>query len=106
MAWFYLIAGGICEVVFAFFADKADGYTKLVPTILTCLAAFISIWFISMAMKTLPTGTAYAVWTGLGAVGTAVLGMVFLGEPREFWRIFFLGVIIFGVIGLNLVSGN
>jgi len=106
MAWVYIILGGICEIFFAFSAERAQGYTKLVPTLMTLGAAGVSMWFVSLAMKTLPVGTAYAVWTGIGAFGTALVGIIVFGEPKDFWRVFFLGMVILGTIGLQVVSNK
>lgn len=106
MAWIYLIAGGIFECGWAVGLKYTEGFTKLVPSILTLVSMGLSFWGLSVAMKTIPVGTAYAVWTGIGAVGVAVIGMIFLGESKEFLRIVSIFFIIAGIIGLKLFSGH
>ena len=82
MAWVYLLVAGICEIVWAIGLKRSEGFTKPVTSAWTIVLMLLSFWLLSIAMKTLPLGTAYAVWTGIGAVGTVVFGMAFLGEPR------------------------
>lgn len=104
MAWTYLTIAGLFEVGWAIGLKYSDGFSKPVPSLLTVMAMAISIWLLSVAMKTIPVGTAYAVWTGIGAIGVAVLGMVLFGESRESLRVLCLFLIIAGIIGLKLVS--
>ena len=104
MAWFYLIVAGLFEVGWAIGLKYTYGFTKLVPSLLTVSAMVISFWLLSIAMKTIPVGTAYAVWTGIGAVGVAILGMLLLGESRDILRIVCLLLIVSGIVGLKLVS--
>jgi quaternary ammonium compound-resistance protein SugE len=104
MAWTLLTVAGLFEIGWAIGLKYSDGFSKPVPTILTVLAMVLSVWLLSLAMRTIPVGTAYAVWTGIGAVGVAVLGMVFFGESQEMLRIVCLFLIISGIIGLKLVS--
>jgi quaternary ammonium compound-resistance protein SugE len=104
MAWTYLAVGGLFEIGWAIGLKYSDGFSKPVPSILTAVAMAFSLWLLSVAMKSIPVGTAYAVWTGIGAVGVAVLGMVLFGESREFLRVFCLFLIIVGIIGLKVVS--
>lgn len=106
MAWIYLIIAGVFEIVWAISLKYSEGFTKLFPSIITGIGMVISFYFLSLALKTLPIGTSYAVWTGIGAVGTVIFGMIFFNEPRDFSRIFFLSLIIIGIIGLNFVSTN
>jgi len=105
MAWIYLIVGGLFECGWAVGLKYTEGFTKLIPTVITLVSMGLSFWGLSVAMKTIPVGTAYAVWTGIGAVGVAVIGMIFLGESREILRILSLLLIIAGIVGLKLVSG-
>ena len=104
MAWNYLIVAGLFECGWAVGLKYADGFTKLIPSLLTVLAMAISLWLLSVAMKTIPVGTAYAVWTGIGAVGVAILGTVLLGESRDIMRIICLFLIVSGIVGLKVVS--
>jgi len=104
MAWVYLAVAGLFEIGWAIGLKYSDGFSKSVPSILTVVAMGFSVWLLAIAMRTIPVGTAYAVWTGIGAVGVAVLGMVLFGESREFLRLVCLFLIIAGILGLKLVS--
>jgi len=106
MAWNYLVVAGLFECGWAIGIKYTDGFTKLVPSLLTVSAMAISFWLLSVAMKTIPVGTAYAVWTGIGAVGVAVLGMVLFGELRDIMRVICLLLIVSGIVGLKLVSSS
>ena len=107
MSWFYLTLAGLLEVGWAFGLKQSDGFTKPLPTAITLIFMVASIVLLALAVKQLPMGTAYAVWTGIGAVGTVVVGMVFLGESRDWPRIMCLGLIVAGIVGLKLLSkGN
>lgn len=104
MAWAYLAVAGLFEIGWAVGLKYSDGFSKPFPSLLTILAMILSVWLLALAMKTIPVGTAYAVWTGIGAIGVAVLGMVLFGESREILRLICLFLIITGIIGLKLVS--
>ncbi len=104
MAWIYLIIAGLFEIGWAIGLKYTEGFSKLWPSIGTVAAMIISFALLSTAMKTIPVGTAYAVWTGIGAAGTALLGMWLFDEPREFLRFACIALIIAGVMGLKLVS--
>ena len=104
MAWAYLAVAGLFEIGWAIGLKYSDGFSKPVPSLFTVLAMVLSVWLLSIAMRTIPVGTAYAVWTGIGAIGVAILGMVLFGESREFLRLVCLFLIIAGIIGLKLVS--
>ena len=104
MAWTYLAVAGLFEIGWAIGLKYSDGFSRPVASILTVVAMGFSVWFLSIAMKAIPVGTAYAVWTGIGAVGVAILGMVLFGESREFMRLVCLFLIIAGIIGLKVVS--
>ena len=106
MAWFYLFLAGLLEVGWAIGLKYTQGFSRLWPSVGTVACMVVSFAFLSLALKTLPVGTAYAVWTGIGAVGTAVLGMVLLGESRDTARIVCLVLIVAGIVGLKLVSGG
>ncbi len=104
MAWAYLTVAGLFEIGWAIGLKYSDGFNKPVPSLVTVVAMAFSLWLLSLAMRTIPVGTAYAVWTGIGAVGVAILGMVLFGESRELLRVICLFLIIAGILGLKLVS--
>ncbi len=104
MAWLYLFVAGLFEVGWAIGLKYTEGFSRLVPSLLTLASMVLSIALLGLALKTLPVGTAYAVWTGIGALGTAMLGMVLFGEPATVLRLACLGLIVAGIIGLKLVS--
>ena len=104
MAWAYLTVAGLFEIGWAIGLKYSDGFSKPLPSLLTVAAMAMSIWLLSIAMKTIPVGTAYAVWTGIGAIGVAILGMVLFSESRDILRIACLFLIIAGIVGLKLVS--
>ena len=106
MAWALLGIAGILEIAFAFFMMGSEGFTRLTPGLLAAATGLSSVFLLSLSLRTLPVGTAYAVWTGIGAAGTAIVGMALLGDATTPLRIFCLLVILAGVIGLKLVSGN
>ncbi|MGR6806965.1 quaternary ammonium compound efflux SMR transporter SugE [Sphaerotilus natans] len=105
MPWIHLLLAALCEVGWAVGIKFTHGFTRLVPSALTLAAMGLSVFFLGQAMKTLPMGTAYAVWTGLGACGTAALGMLFMGEPVSALRVASLVLILAGVAGLKLAAG-
>jgi quaternary ammonium compound-resistance protein SugE len=104
MAWFMLFIAGLMEVGWAIGLKYTEGFTRLVPSVLTLAAMLISIILLGLALKTLPVGTAYAVWTGIGAVGTAALGIYLFGEPATAARLASMGLIVAGIVGLKLVT--
>jgi quaternary ammonium compound-resistance protein SugE len=106
MAWVYLIVAGLVEVVMALSLKESNGFTKHLYTGLFILSMIVSMSLLSLALRTLPVGTGYAVWTGIGATGTAIFGIVLLGEPRDFGRILSIGLIVAGVIGLKFLGGD
>ena len=102
MSWIFLFIFCLLEVVWAIGLKYTHGFTRLTPSIITVLAMVVSIALLSWAMRTLPVGTAYAVWTGIGAVGAAITGILLLGESASLARIASLGLIVAGIIGLKL----
>jgi quaternary ammonium compound-resistance protein SugE len=106
MAWALLGIAGILEIAFAVAMKSSDGFTRLTPALLTVISGLSSVFLLSLSLRTLPVGTGYAVWTGIGAAGTAILGMAILGDSVAPMRIFCLALILAGVIGLKLVSAN
>lgn len=106
MQWFYLILAGLFEVAWAFGLKYSDGFSKLFPSILTVAGMIASFYFLSLALKNLPLGTAYAIWTGIGTVGTVILGIILFKEPVNVTRLVCIGLIITGIIGLKFVGQN
>jgi quaternary ammonium compound-resistance protein SugE len=104
MAWIYLGFAGLLEVVWAVALKASDGFTRWVPGLIMTVGLIASFWFLSRAFRDIPMGTAYAVWTGIGAAGVAILGMVFYGEPASLARIGFLSLILIGIVGLKLAA--
>lgn len=104
MVWLILLLAGLMEVGWAVGLKYTEGFTRLVPSVLTLIAMGISFWLISIALKTIPMGTVYAVWTGIGAVGTVILGIVLFNEPATFARLFCVGLIVAGIAGLKILS--
>jgi len=104
MAWVILVLAGLFEVGWAIGLKYTNGYTRLWPTVWTVLAMIASVWLLGIAMKSLPVGTAYSVWVGVGAVGTVILGIVLLGEPANPARLISVALIIAGIVGLKLAT--
>ena len=104
MAWFLLVIAGLLEVGWAIGLKYTVGFTRVVPSVLTITAMVASMGLLGLAVRTLPLGTAYAVWTGIGTVGSVILGIVLFGEPATVVRIFCILLIVAGIVGLKLVS--
>ncbi len=104
MAWIYLFAAGLFEVGWAIGLKYTQGFSRLVPTVLTLASMAVSLGLLGLALKTLPLGTAYAIWTGIGTIGTVILGIVLFSEPAEAVRLACIGLIVAGIVGLKLVS--
>ncbi|MBD2152468.1 quaternary ammonium compound efflux SMR transporter SugE [Pseudanabaena sp. FACHB-1277] len=102
MDWFYLVIAGLLEVVWASCLKFTNGFTKLIPSLITISAFTASFILLAQALKTIPVGTGYAIWTGIGVIGTAVVGLLFLGEPRDFPRLLAIALIAIGIVGLRL----
>lgn len=105
-AWITLITAGLLEVGWAIGLKQSEGFSKLLPSTLTLIGAFSSFFLLSLALKHLPVGTAYSVWTGIGAVGTAAVAMLFLGEDVSLPKLAGIGLIVAGITVLNLVGGH
>jgi len=101
MSWLLLIIAGLFEIAWAIGLKSSDGFTRLWPTAGTIAALIISIGLLGVAAKSLPIGTAYAIWTGIGAMGTVICGILFLGDPATFLRLACISLILLGVIGLK-----
>ena len=104
MAWILLLVAGLFEIGFTTCLKLSDGFTKVVPSVCFVAFAVVSFGLLTVAMKSIPLGTAYAVWTGIGAAGTAAIGFAFFKDPISFWRVFFIAVLVGSIIGLKLVS--
>ena len=104
MAWLCLAAAGLLEIVWAIGLKYTEGFTRLWPSVVTALAMIASFYFLAQALKILPVGTAYAVWTGIGAVGTALLGIVLFAESAAVGRVASIALIVIGIIGLKLTA--
>jgi quaternary ammonium compound-resistance protein SugE len=106
MAWIYLFVAAFFEIIWAVGLKSTHGFTRLWPSVLTISAMIISMTLLAVAVRTIPVGTGYAIWTGIGAVGTAVFGILLFSEPATAWRLFCLGLIVCGIIGLKLSSAS
>ena len=104
MAWIYLTVAGLLEIGWAIGLKYTDGLTRLLPSLWTVASMILSIVLLGLALRTLPVGTAYAVWTGIGAVGTAALGIYLFAEPATVARLLCIGLILSGIVGLKLVT--
>lgn len=104
MAWLYLLLAGVFEIGFAIGLKYTEGFTRLWPSVVTAAAAAASLWLLTQALRVIPVGTAYAIWTGIGAVGVAVLGIVLFSDSASPARLACIALIIAGVVGLKLVS--
>jgi len=104
MAWLYLFIAGLFEIGWAIGLKYTNGFTKLWPSVITIIGMVLSFYFLSIALKSIPIGTAYGIWTGIGAVGTAILGIILFGESKELIRLFFIMLIVIGIVGLKIFS--
>ena len=105
MAWLFLIIAGLLEVVWAFFMKSSEGFTRLVPSVITLVTMGASFGLLSLSMRTLPLGTAYTIWTGIGAVGAVILGIVLFHDPATPLRLACVTLILLGIVGLKLAGG-
>lgn len=104
MAWLYLIIAGLLEIIWAFAMKQSLGFTRAVPTVITISTMIASVSLLALAMRVLPLGTAYVIWTGIGAVGTFFAGVIFLGEPATFARLLAAGLIVAGLLALHFAE--
>src|SRR5919108_5425126 len=105
MAWLILVCAGLLEIVWATALKQSDGFTRLWPSIIGVGGALVSFVLLAVAIRELPTGTGYAVWVGIGAVGVAIAGIVLFGEAVSAARLLFLSIIVIGIVGLRIVEG-
>jgi quaternary ammonium compound-resistance protein SugE len=106
VAWAFLTIAGVLEIAFAFSMKSSEGFTRLIPGLLTIATGVSSVFLLSLSLRTLPVGTGYAVWTGIGAAGTAILGIAVLGDSAAPMRLLCIVLILLGVIGLKLISAS
>lgn len=104
MEWLMLIVAGLLEMGWAIGLKYSQGFTKLIPSIFTIVGMIASFYFLSLSLKSLPLGTAYAIWTGIGTVGTVILGIILFKEPIDIIRLICIGFIVVGIVGLKVVS--
>lgn len=104
MAWTHLIIAGALEIFWAISLKYTDGFSKLGPSVLTIFGMIASFYFLAQALKTIPVGTGYAIWTGIGAAGTAILGIILFSEPTSWPRLLCIGLIVTGIIGLKFTA--
>ncbi|MDX9873400.1 MAG: multidrug efflux SMR transporter [Spongiibacteraceae bacterium] len=105
MAWIFLVVAGVLEVVWAFAMKQSEGFTRLTPSVITIVTMIASFWLLALAMRTIPLGTAYTIWTGIGAVGAFLLGIILLAEPVNAPRIIAAVLIISGLVLMKVSSG-
>ena len=106
MNWFILFLAGLLEIAWAIGLKYSEGFTRFWPSVWTVITMVASMVLLAIAMKSLPVGTAYAIWVGIGAVGTVVLGIVLFNESADFWRMASVGLIVAGIVGLKLASSD
>jgi quaternary ammonium compound-resistance protein SugE len=106
MAWVYLLIAGVLEVQWAVTMKYTEGFSKLWPSVFCVLGMAASVYFLALAQKTLPLGTSYAIWTGIGAVGATICGIILFNEPRDIARILCILLIVAGILGLKFTSGH
>ena len=104
MAWIYLFIAGLIEVSWAIGLKYSQGFTQLIPSIFTAIGMILSYYFLALSVKELPIGTAYAIWTGIGTIGTVILGIILFREPISLTRFFCIALIVFGIAGLKIIS--
>lgn len=104
MAWLILFVAGVFEVGWAIGMKYSHGFTKIIPTALTVLSMLLSVYLLSVAIKQIPIGTAYAVWTGIGIAGTSILGIIIFNEPIEILKVIFISLILIAIVGLKVIS--
>jgi quaternary ammonium compound-resistance protein SugE len=104
MAWTYLLIAGVLEIFWAISLKYTDGFSKLWPSVSTIAGMIASFYFLAQALKTIPVGTGYAIWTGIGAAGTAILGIILFAEPASALRLLCIALIVAGIIGLKLAA--
>lgn len=106
MAWVLLISAGVLEIVWLISMKYSDGFTKLIPSMITIFVSGISFFMLSIALRSIPSGTAYVVWTGIGAIGTAIVGILFFNEPRTIIRVSSILLVVIGIAGLKYTAAN
>jgi quaternary ammonium compound-resistance protein SugE len=106
LAWLLLVTAGLLEIIWLIVMKHSQGFTKLWPTVIVFAVGTLSFYLLSLCLKVIPVGTAYVVWTGIGAVGGAIAGMVLFGEARDVWRLMSIALVVAGIVGLKLTGSS
>lgn len=104
MAWVYLLLAGLVEIIWTTALKYSNGFTRVIPIVIILVSGSVSLYWLSLAMKSIPLGTSYAVWTGIGSIGAAIIGIMFFNDPVNFGRLFSLALVVLGIIGLKVFS--
>ncbi|OCA06630.1 DMT family transporter [Wolbachia endosymbiont of Trichogramma pretiosum] len=104
MAWLYLLLAGLVEIIWTTALKYSNGFTRVIPVVIILVSGSVSLYWLSLAMKSIPLGTSYAVWTGIGSIGAAIIGIIFFNDPVNLGRLFSLALVVLGIIGLKLFS--
>ncbi|WP_341813374.1 multidrug efflux SMR transporter [Wolbachia endosymbiont (group B) of Germaria angustata] len=104
MAWVYLLLAGLVEIIWTTALKYSNGFTRVIPVVIILVSGFVSLYWLSLAMKSIPLGTSYAVWTGIGSIGAAIIGIMFFNDPVNLGRLFSLALVVLGIIGLKVFS--
>ncbi|MGL9717167.1 MAG: DMT family transporter [Wolbachia sp.] len=104
MAWIYLLLAGLLEVIWTTALKYSNGFTRVIPVVVIFISGSVSLYLLSLAMKSIPLGTSYAVWTGIGSIGAAIIGIMFFNDPVNFGRLLSLALVILGIVGLKVFT--
>ncbi|WGJ62221.1 DMT family transporter [Wolbachia endosymbiont of Frankliniella intonsa] len=104
MAWVYLLLAGLVEIIWTTALKYSNGFTRVIPVVIILVSGSVSLYWLSLSMKSIPLGTSYAVWTGIGSIGASIIGIMFFNEPVNFGRLFSLALVVLGIIGLKVFS--
>ncbi|MFL3876673.1 DMT family transporter [Wolbachia endosymbiont of Trichogramma kaykai] len=104
MAWVYLLLAGLVEIIWSTALKYSNGFTRVIPVVIILVSGSVSLYWLSLAMKSIPLGTSYAVWTGIGSIGAAIIGIMFFNDPVNLGRLFSLALVVLGIIGLKVFS--
>ncbi|MFP3025943.1 MAG: multidrug efflux SMR transporter [Wolbachia sp.] len=104
MAWVYLLLAGLVEIIWTTALKYSNGFTRVIPVVIILVSGSMSLYWLSLAMKSIPLGTSYAVWTGIGSIGAAIIGIMFFNDPVNLGRLFSLALVVLGIIGLKVFS--
>ncbi|RDD35080.1 QacE family quaternary ammonium compound efflux SMR transporter [Wolbachia endosymbiont of Cylisticus convexus] len=104
MAWVYLLLAGLVEIIWTTALKYSNGFTRIIPVVIILVSGSVSLYWLSLAMKSIPLGTSYAVWTGIGSIGAAIIGIMFFNDPVSFGRLLSLALVILGIVGLKVFT--